>query len=206
MIKAARLKTGGGIVEEKALTPLEERILLLIGLDAADGLNIDESEDLPDEYIIPSMEAHEFQSLMSAEQQELFFQTLHASVENDPSSQHETLPETPQATPQSNDVRAQSLKCRRRVKPIVLKSEHTKKIVDGHAEMASALKRCAETLERRTDLIEQALEIKKHKLALQERAVHLEEQKLNLQEKSLLIEKQKADAFSAITEILKNKM
>ncbi|CAL1295153.1 unnamed protein product [Larinioides sclopetarius] len=96
------------------------------------------------------MEAHEFQSLMSAEQQELFFQTLGASVENDALSQHET----PQATPQTNDVRAQSLKCRRRVKPIVLKSEHTKKIVDGHAEMASALKRCAETLERRTDLIE----------------------------------------------------
>ncbi|GBO32712.1 hypothetical protein AVEN_107900-1 [Araneus ventricosus] len=49
-------KSEGGRNDEKPLTPLDERILLLIGLDAAEGLDIVESESMPKVYVIPRVD------------------------------------------------------------------------------------------------------------------------------------------------------
>ncbi|CAL1297902.1 unnamed protein product [Larinioides sclopetarius] len=57
-IKAARLKTSDGNNEEMKLTPLEEKIVLLIAPDAAGGLGVEESELRPkvQELVIPKVE------------------------------------------------------------------------------------------------------------------------------------------------------
>ncbi|GBN18691.1 hypothetical protein AVEN_89427-1 [Araneus ventricosus] len=56
IFKAAKLKAGGGRNDDKPLTPLDERILLLIGLFAAEGLDMAESESMPKVYVIPRVE------------------------------------------------------------------------------------------------------------------------------------------------------
>ncbi|GBM48058.1 hypothetical protein AVEN_34384-1 [Araneus ventricosus] len=56
IFKAANLKTGRGRNEEKPLSPLEERILQLIGLDAADGLGMPDSESVSEVHFIPRVD------------------------------------------------------------------------------------------------------------------------------------------------------
>ncbi|GBM93204.1 hypothetical protein AVEN_143150-1 [Araneus ventricosus] len=55
---------------------------------------------------------------------------------------------TPQATPQIKDARVQSFKKRVRSKPFFMKNENAQKLVEGQTEVATALKRFAEAMER----------------------------------------------------------
>nr|GBL90358.1 hypothetical protein AVEN_11735-1 [Araneus ventricosus]GBL90380.1 hypothetical protein AVEN_32782-1 [Araneus ventricosus]GBL90386.1 hypothetical protein AVEN_85988-1 [Araneus ventricosus] len=84
---------------------------------------------------------------------------------------------TPQATSQTKDARAQSFKKRVRSKPLFMNNENAQKL-EGQTEVAKALKRCAEAMERQNELKERALEI----------------------------ENRKADAFFGILHLLENKL
>ncbi|GBN09191.1 hypothetical protein AVEN_184277-1 [Araneus ventricosus] len=74
IFKAARLKTGGGRNDEKPLTPLDERILLLIGQGAAEGLDIVDSESMPKVYVIPRVDENPASSTSGTVSKELNIQ------------------------------------------------------------------------------------------------------------------------------------
>ncbi|GBO19227.1 hypothetical protein AVEN_134041-1 [Araneus ventricosus] len=186
--KAASLKTGGGRNEEKPLTPLEERILRLIGLDAADGLGMPDSELVPEVNGFHDSTPDLCADQATLERERTYFgecllpDTADCIEEMDESSSfpRSGTPQinTPQATPETKDARVQSFKKRVRSKPLFMKNENAQKLVEVQTEVAKALKRCAEAMEKQNELKERALEIENRKADAFVGILHLLENKL----------------------------
>ncbi|GBN12569.1 hypothetical protein AVEN_9998-1 [Araneus ventricosus] len=211
ILKTGNLKSGRERNEEKKLTPLEERIVLLIRPDAAEGLDVEECESMPKELVIPKVEdcPPSPASGSSYVKTTLLSNSQPFTQESNQSNSEEHLPDIPSCLPDIEEphqpeslppltpqlktpqVRLRSLARRVRTKPVVLKSDNAQKLVEGQTEMAAALTRCAEALEKHIEIQERALEIEKRKADAQERALE--------------IKKRKADAFVEILSVLKNK-
>ncbi|GBM16832.1 hypothetical protein AVEN_9412-1 [Araneus ventricosus] len=142
IFEAARLKTGGGRNEEKPLTPLEERILRLIGLDAADGLDMPDSESVPkvnefhelrpeldtDQLNTQEFEKADFVECLLPDTADFVFNIEEHSASVPLSGTPQT--NTPQATPQTKDTRVQYFKKRVRSKPLFMKNDNAQKMVE----------------------------------------------------------------------------